>query len=598
MGTFFWRPLLLMAVVTCPVVAKEIQIPLGGQADRIAVAGNTVLVGVVDDQSLVVVDLLLNQVKQRIPLGFEPLVVVYNPKTQFAYVGGAAQSSLAVIDLQKNAIVADIDLGAGVYDLALDVARQRLIATHPVQQRVSLVNLKTQQVRRVELPQPALACGVITKTGTVVVSLSRGPLGLVLIDPDTGEALAQLPSGNGTEDIVIDDPRNRAILLNAGSEDLSVVPLTLGAKARTIGLDWKPTRLALSADGNLAYVTSRDHDRLQIVDLTQGRVIETHSLDRQPTGIALLENGSYIVVEAGAQTLHWNQTPLTLSPPVLARGSAIAGVVKDLAGKPVTAGDLQVQGRTVKILPDGSFVVPRLPAGKYELIFKVPGFPDLKVPVQTREGYVRTQEIQLPPRLELTNALGIGFLPAPPLYSDLLARRIIEQAAPQMPERPLKLLKGPLGPAPEFKQFAALLKDLTFLDRDGRFTADLEQLKAMGRTLNLRHLVITEVQSSRGYDTRGNPLLNSLLKFFVPFVPFDIPNPSPNQLRTQGLAVIVDLLKARVGDKAVFWQSNTGDDTGGEPLFEEAADGLFRQEILRLGDDILRQWQQKEPFKI
>ncbi|WP_218079939.1 hypothetical protein [Anthocerotibacter panamensis] len=589
-----------------PLAARESKIAVGGGADRIAVVEDRslALVGVIEEQSLFLLNLTTGAVIGRIPLGFEPLVTVYDPKTGLAYVGGASHDTLAVVDLQQQKIVADIDLKGGVYDLALSSQRGVLVATHPASNRISILDLKTRQTRFLEMPQPALACAIDEATGQILVSLNGGPLGLVLVDGSTGELIARLRSGAVTEDIAMDNSHNRAILLNSGSEDLSIVPLTLAGQYQTIGLDFKPTRFALSPDQRLAYVTSRDNDRLQIVDLDQGRIIATRSLGRQPTGIAVLGDGSYVVMQAGAQNLLWEREANLPPPPLVATSSpknqsgALSGVVRDLAGRPVGSGTLQVQGRTVPILPDGSFLVPQLPAGRHDVTFKVPGYPELKIPVQARAGYVRTlSDIQLPPQLELGNANGAGFLPDGSLYSDLLARQLMEQAATQLKDRSLTLLNGPLGPAPEFKQFLPLVKNINILDRDSRYTTDLERLKIVGRTLKLRYLVFTQVQSNRGYDSRGNPLLNGALRLLVPFFPLEIPNFTPNQLRTSGLALVIDLKKARIGDKATFWQANAEDNTGGGPLFEEEADGLFRQGIIRIGQSIVKQWQEQTPFK-
>ncbi len=593
----------LLLLLTPQVIARESLIPLNDQADRIAIIddrfGPSALVGLIQDQSLVVVDLVLKTNKAKIPLGFEPLAVVYDPVTKLAYVGGVRHSSIAVVDLAQKKIIADIDLGGGIYDLTLDSKRQFLVATHPVGNRISVVNLTTRSVRSIAMPQPALAVGVL-ENGWIAVSLNEGPLGIILLDSETGEQLARLRSGSGTEDLQVDNQGKRLILLNSGSEDLSIVPLDLRGKYRTIGLDWKPTRLALSANGRLAYVTSRNSDRLQIVDLDQGVILSTRTLERQPTGIMALADGSYVVVEAGSKTLRWtkpgDEAPLDRKLPVGTTSSAVAGVVKDLGGRPVTQGSLQVQGRSVPVLADGSFIVGDLPEGRYDVTIKVPGYPDQTLEVRTRAGYIKTLgEVQLPPQLAWENAKGVGFLADKPLYSDLLARSLIERLTTGT-DRQLLLLNGPLGPAPEFKPFTGLLDTLALLDRDNRLTADLEKLKVMGRSLGLRYLVFTQVQSGRGYDTRGNPLLNTALKLFIPFVPFDIPNFSPNQLRSQGQVVVIDLQKSRVGDRVRFWEASAQDDAGGAPLYDEAADGLFRQEILRISEAISRQWKAQDPF--
>jgi hypothetical protein len=121
----------------------------------------------------------------------------------------------------------------------------------------------------------------------------------------------------------------------------------------------------------------------------------------------------------------------------------------------------------------------------------------------------------------------------------------------------------------------------------------VEKLKALGRTLGLRYIVFTQVVHSRGYDQKGNPIINSLLKMFVPV---ELPNFTPNQLRAQGAVLVLDLQKTKVGEKANFLKVQGQDDVGGDPLYEESADGLFRLEVRNMAKEVVKQWQQTNPF--
>ncbi|AGY57504.1 hypothetical protein [Gloeobacter kilaueensis] len=592
---------LLVLISSTAVRAAETTIPLGARADKIDVytarQGPVALVGLLDEQSLAIVDLTSRKITGRIELGIRPLVVKRIGTTNLVAIGGPASGNLVLVDLDKQAVARPpIDLESGIFDIAADAARNRIVVTHPAAERISVINPKTGQVRIFPMPAAPLAAAIDPASGNLLVTLGGSEvLGLAIVNLDNGELIARLRSGSTPEDMALDLTHQQAVVLNSGSNDLTLVPLGNSTRGfRTIGLDWRPTRLALSKDNRYAYITSGDSDRLQIVDLEAGRIVQTRPLGRTPTGISLLEDGSLVVAEAGTQALRritpesFGATELAPLPP-----GSVAGTITDITGKPVTKGILKVEGRSVPILPDGSFLISKLPAGKHLVDVQVPGYPQFSARVQAQEGYVVTDDIRLPPRNQAEKVNGIGFISDVPQYSDLLARSLVERLSNEDKSRRVLLLNGPLGPHPEFTQLAPLVKDLNLLNRDNRYTDDLEKLQTIGRSMGLRYIVVTQVQFSRGYNTSGDPILNTLLRFFVPIA---IPSFTPNQLRSQAVAVVVDLQKVRSGDKATLFKSDDRDDKGGGALMEEEADGLFRQEIVHMAENIDNQWKQKNPF--
>ncbi|MFS8909316.1 carboxypeptidase regulatory-like domain-containing protein, partial [Synechococcus sp. OH2] len=438
------------------------------------------------------------------------------------------------------------------------------------------------------------------------------PLSLLVVNPDNGELLARWRGGNTPEAMALDAQRQRLVVLNSGSQDLTVLDLGRSGEAlQRIGLDWRPTRLALSADGRWAYVTSRNSDRLQIVDLEAGRLAASLRLEGQPTGLVRLGERELWVVAAGIPALR-RLVDVDLQAQVGEEGTeevasagnrgVVTGRVLDIAGQPVQTGVLRLAAtatqppQTVRIAADGTYVLPELPAGLYLVDVEVPGFPPTSTQVEVRAGFVSTQDIRLPPGEPARQPEGIGLLPDEPVYSDELARHLSLALKELQPQRPVLLLKGPLGPDPRFEPLLALVQDLTLLDRDERYTADLDKLKAIGNALGLRYILLTHLQISRDYNRQGSPLLNTALRFLAPAIPVEIPNFTPNQLRSRGVVVVVDLQRDRPGDQARYYEAYGQDDVGGEPLFEDAAAGLFRLQVRNMVPVFIQQWQANNPF--
>ncbi|PIK98720.1 carboxypeptidase regulatory-like domain-containing protein [Synechococcus sp. 63AY4M1] len=577
-------------------------------------------VGLLEAQAVALLDGASGDPLWQVAVGFAPGVVRVDAARQVVYAAGPHAPGVVGLDLLTGELLQAYGLPAGVLDMAVDAARGRVFASLPAAQSLAVIPAPNRQrhgseppqARNLPLPGPPLALAYAPERGSLFVGLAgEDPLSLLVVNPDNGELLARWRGGNTPEAMVLDAQRQRLVVLNSGSQDLTVLDLDRSGEAlQRIGLDWRPTRLALSPDGRWAYVTSRNSDRLQIVDLEAGRLAASLRLEGQPTGLVRLGDRDLWVVAAGIPALRRlvdieaqvGERETEAQIPSSGNRGVVTGRVLDIAGQPVQTGVLRLAAtstqpqQTVRIAADGTYVLPELPAGLYLVDVEVPGFPPTSTQVEVRAGFVSSQDIRLPPGQPARQPEGIGLLPDEPVYSDELARHLSLALKELQPQRPVILLKGPLGPDPRFEPLLPLVQDLTLLDRDERYTADLAKLKAVGDALGLRYILLTHLQISRDYNRQGSPLLNTALRFLAPTVPVEIPNFTPNQLRSRGVVVVVDLQRDRPGDRARYYEAYGRDDVGGDPLFEDAAAGLFRLQVRNMVPVFIQQWQANNPF--
>lgn len=604
-------------------------LPLRSSADRIDGVPDRgwVAVGLLEEQAVTLLDGASGDPLWQAAVGFAPSVVRVDEARQVVYASGPNAPGLVALDLLTGELIQAYGLPAGVLDIAVDAATGRVFASLPSAQSLAVMAAPLRvsgaqsdpseqpQARNLPMPGPPLALAYDAQRGSLFVGLAgEDPLSLLVVNPDNGELLARWRGGHTPEAMALDAERQRLVVLNSGSQDLTVLDLSRSGEAlQRVGLDWRPTRLALSPDGRWAYVTSRDSDRLQLVDLQTGRLAASLRLQGQPTGLVMLDGRDLWVVAAGIPALRRLQDiqaqvgdggteVLSGGVPSPGNRGVVTGRVLDIAGQPVQTGVLHLAAtptqprQTVRIAADGTYVLPELPAGLYLVDVEVPGFPLTSTQVEVRAGFVSTQDIRLPPGEPTRQPEGIGLLPDEPVYSDELARHLSMALKELQPQRPVLLLKGPLGPDPRFEPLLPLTQGLTLLDRDERYTSDLAKLKAIGDALGLRYILLTQMQISRDYNRQGNSLLNTALRFVAPTVPVEIPNFTPNQLRSRGVVVVVDLQRDRPGDRARYYEAYGRDDVGGDPMFEDAAAGLFRLQVRNMVPVFVQQWQTNNPF--
>ncbi|MGK7905758.1 MAG: hypothetical protein AB4040_00810 [Synechococcus sp.] len=572
------------------------------------------VLGLQQEQSVAILDLESGEILAQTAIGFEPNTVRYDSINDVVYAAGIDSEGLVVLEARDLAIRKGYGLGAGVLDIDFDGETGRIFATHPSISSVSVMQLSEEQARTLPLPRPPLAIVYNSVSRNVLITTrSDDSLGVLVVNSENGEVLALLRSGVNPEDIDLNLATQRAVVLNSGSTDLTAFVRKADIETiQTIGLNWRPTRIALSSDGQRAYVTSRDSNHLQVANLETGELEAVYDLEDAPLGIHYLpskEGPAVLVSEAGEPQLRWLQLPeiqpgqMAAVIPRLDKGSA-AGRVVDLAGNAVEDGVIRLKsiGRItpdlqLNLLPDGSFIIPNLPTGRYLADITVPGFPTVSSQIQVRAGFVSSTTIQLPPGRPPEDSVGIGVIPDMESFSDDLAAHVHSALQEQAGDRPVELLIGPIGVWEEFRQLAPLAEGLDIIDRDNRFTSDLERLKVIGNSLGLRYIVLTHMDISREFSRRGNPFLNLAIRYFVPQLPVNIPDFTPNELRSRGVMIVVDLQEDNPGDLAGYYEAFGKDQVGGDRIFEDAAAGLFRRQAEKMAPDLLEQWEEEgAPF--
>lgn len=177
---------------------------------------------------------------------------------------------------------------------------------------------------------PVGAIGVLDDYSTIIVSNDPGD-SVVLVDPASGEHLGVLKTGLFPIAIVTIPGTRSFISSNNGAGTISVTDLdTQATKAIPVGAE--PWGVALSPDGDTAYVALRAENALVAVDLDSGAVISRTAVGERPAYVWVSPDGSTAyVTEAGAGTVA--VVALGSSPRVTGR-LTVGGVPWSISGSP------------------------------------------------------------------------------------------------------------------------------------------------------------------------------------------------------------------------------------------------------------------------
>ena len=125
------------------------------------------------------------------------------------------------------------------------------------------------------------------RDGTRLFATNLASGKLSVIDTNTLETIASIPTGSRCHVVTLTNDNRYAWVANIGEDDISIVDTTNYRILGTIPTGHGPTGIAFSVDGRFAYVSNQDDKSVTVVDTTSQEVIQTIPVKTNPHFLVL-----------------------------------------------------------------------------------------------------------------------------------------------------------------------------------------------------------------------------------------------------------------------------------------------------------------------
>ncbi|MEY9950416.1 beta-propeller fold lactonase family protein [Kitasatospora sp. GAS1066B] len=144
------------------------------------------------------------------------------------------------------------------------------------------------------LAMPDVAANAAESTGFAYVVNNLSDT-VTTISVSTG-ATATIPVGRAPTAVAISPNGEEAYVTNGRSNSVSVLDTNHKRQVTTIKVGDRPSAVAFGADGTRAYVANSGSNTVSVLDTAQHRVIATVNVARSPVGITVTPDGSRVYV--------------------------------------------------------------------------------------------------------------------------------------------------------------------------------------------------------------------------------------------------------------------------------------------------------------
>ena len=142
------------------------------------------------------------------------------------------------------------------------------------------------------------APGAFAQDAYVANFEENSPLGSVsVINTETNKVVGSpITVGKEPEAIAITPDGNTAYVTNFGSDNVSVIDLSSKSVEATIGVGTEPVAVAITPNGKSAYVVNAGSEDISVIDTETNEVTDTISVEHGPWGIAITPDGKFAYV--------------------------------------------------------------------------------------------------------------------------------------------------------------------------------------------------------------------------------------------------------------------------------------------------------------
>lgn len=302
-ASFIWL------VSVSPLFAQSILLPIGSGPFAIELNQDATLALVVNrnSNSVSIVNLADNLIRNTITVGTFPTSVAINPNTNQAVVTNYGSDNVSVIDIGSATVVATIAVGKAdtanptfrynPRDVAIDTTNNIAIVANLNGNSVSLIDLNSNSL---VVPEP-----IPVGTNPISVAYYREKdVALVanyqsnnvsVIDMKNRARIREFSVGLKPVDIALNLQTKKAVVVNSDTNDISVINLdkvsdpTAGPVEATVTVGSRPFGAVINPNTNFAAVLSSGNKSISVVNLGDNTKFTTvvTGVGDTPTHIAL-----------------------------------------------------------------------------------------------------------------------------------------------------------------------------------------------------------------------------------------------------------------------------------------------------------------------
>ena len=218
----------------------------------------------------------------------------------FAYVPLGLENRVMVIDIETNATVAFIPVGADPAGIAISQSGNRVYVTNANDSTVSVIDALANTAIRV-IPVGSSPFGIaVNPQGTKVAVATFGGAGNAVSIIDTNSyAVSSVTVGTGPVGVVFSPNGNRLYVSNLSGDSITVIDATTFTAIDSIHVATNPYGLAINSSGTRLYVGHYGKS-ISVIDTGTRTVIANIALNSVPEWLTLSPDGSRLYVAKSA----------------------------------------------------------------------------------------------------------------------------------------------------------------------------------------------------------------------------------------------------------------------------------------------------------
>lgn len=290
-------------------LGQSILLPIGSGPFAVELNPDSTLAIVVNrnSNSVSIVNLADNTIKNTITVGTFPTSVAINPATNQAVVTNFGSDNISVIDIGSATVVATIAVGKAdpantsfrfsPRDVAIDTDKNIAIVTNLNGNSVSLIDLNSNSL---VIPEPIpvganpISVAYYREKNVALVASYQDDT-LTVIDMQNRARIRDISVGLAPVDIALNLQTKKAIVINSDTNDITVLNLdkisdvAANPVEATVSVGSRPFGAVINPNTNIAAVLSNGNKSISLINLGDNTKFTTviSSVGDTPTHIAL-----------------------------------------------------------------------------------------------------------------------------------------------------------------------------------------------------------------------------------------------------------------------------------------------------------------------